>query len=89
MTSTTSFTASEELAFRTADGLEVALLWHPGVDVLSVAVLDSKTGDSFELLVDEADRALDVFHHPYAYAAHRGLDFQVPSREREPELAVA
>jgi hypothetical protein len=87
MTRTTALTTSEELAFRTADGLEVALLWHPSVDVLSVAVLDSKTGDSFELLVDETDRALDVFHHPYAYAAHRGLDFRLPSRE--PELAAA
>jgi hypothetical protein len=87
MTRTTQRSASEELASRTSDGVEVALLWHTDTDVLSVAVVDSKTGDSFELTLGDADRALDVFHHPYAYAAHRGVDLRLPSRE--PELAAA
>ena len=87
MTRTTSRNVTEELAFRASDGVEVALLWHTSSDVLSVSVVDSKTGDSFELFLGENDRAMDVFHHPYAYAAHRGLDFQLPSRE--PELAAA
>jgi hypothetical protein len=34
-----------------------------------VAVNDTKTGDAFELPVRDGDRALDVFRHPYAYAA--------------------
>jgi hypothetical protein len=36
---------------------------------LSVAVNDTKAGRTFELEVHDHDRALDVFHHPYAYAA--------------------
>jgi hypothetical protein len=35
-------------------------------------VLDRTCGDCFELDV-EAEYALDAFHHPYAYAAHRGI----------------
>jgi hypothetical protein len=48
----------------------MALLWRPADDTLAVTVLD-ETGDSFELVVD-ADEALEVFNHPYAYAAFRG-----------------
>ena len=50
------------------------LLWHRRDDRVIVAVEDEKTGTSFELEVLEGERVLDVFHHPYAYAAHRGLD---------------
>ena len=34
-----------------------------------LAVPDTKTGEAFELAVREGERALEVFHHPYAYAA--------------------
>jgi hypothetical protein len=34
-----------------------------------VAVTDTKTGEAFELPVREGERALEVFYHPYAYAA--------------------
>jgi len=36
-----------------------------------------------ELVLDEHDDAMDVFHHPYAYAAHRGLEFGVVPGEEE------
>jgi hypothetical protein len=36
---------------------------------VTVAVTDTKTGEAFELPVLEGERALEVFHHPYAYAA--------------------
>gem|GEM_PF-4427130 len=36
---------------------------------VSVAVHDTKTGEAFELPVPDGSRALDVFHHPYVYAA--------------------
>ena len=39
-------------------------------DSLAVTVLDD-SADAFELIVD-ADEALEVFNHPYAYAAFRG-----------------
>ena len=87
MIASTTHRAAKELAFRAVDGLEVALLWHERRDFLSVAVLDTKTGDSFELVLDETDDALDVFDHPYAYAAHRGLDYG-PALD-QPGLAVA
>jgi hypothetical protein len=60
---------TRELDGRITDGIHVRLLWNPSDDRVSVAVEDTKTGDAFELPVREAARALDVFRHPYAYAA--------------------
>jgi hypothetical protein len=57
-----------ELAYRAADGLEVALLWPVGERRVLVHVTDQRLDQSFELSV-EGDKALDAFHHPYAYAA--------------------
>lgn len=61
--------APRELDSRISDGIHVQLLWYPHDGHVSVAVSDSKTGRTFELDVRHGDRALDVFHHPYAYAA--------------------
>jgi hypothetical protein len=60
-----------ELDSRVSDGIHVRLLWHPTDSHLSVAVHDTKTGQAFELAVGEGERAREVFHHPYAYAAGR------------------
>jgi hypothetical protein len=57
-----------ELAHRSGDGLEVSLLWDPRDDWLSVRVLDTRSGDSFEVPVGDA-RPLDVFDHPFAFLA--------------------
>ena len=57
-----------ELDSRTSDGIHVQLLWHPLDGHVSVAVNDTKTSETFELEVRHGDRALDVFHRPYAYA---------------------
>ena len=62
-------TTTRELDSRSSDGIHVRLLWHPHDARISVAVHDIKTGHAFELPVADASRALDVFHHPYAYAA--------------------
>jgi hypothetical protein len=56
-----------ELDRRSNDGIDVALLWNPRTNRLVVTVADDRRGDSFEIDVDAAD-ALDVFHHPFAYA---------------------
>ena len=64
-----------ELAQREFDGISVALYWTRGTDVVAVAVEDARTGGSFELVVAENERALDVFHHPFAYARARGMAF--------------
>ena len=59
---------TRELDSRTSDGIHVRLLWHPTDGHVSVAVHDSKTGDTFEVPVGARDRARDVYQHPYAYA---------------------
>ena len=66
-------TTTRELDSRTNDGIHVRLLWHPHDARLSVAVHDTKTGEAFALPVPDGGLALDVFHHPYAYAAVRAL----------------
>jgi len=57
-----------ELAARESNGIHVLLLWHPRDDAITVSVEDDRRGDSFELAV-AAERALDAFYHPFAYAA--------------------
>lgn len=62
-----------ELAERESDLVSVTLYWTRGTDVVAVKVDDARTGDSFELVVAENERALDVFDHPFAYARARGI----------------
>lgn len=64
-------TTPRELAHRSNDGIEVSLRWHPDAGRTSVHVLDAKMDEAFEIEVRAGERALDVFHHPYAYAALR------------------
>ena len=56
-----------ELHHRSAGGIEVSLLWSRLTNALTVAVEDSRSGVSFELPAP-AEKALDVFEHPFAYA---------------------
>ena len=57
-----------ELHHRSADGIEVSLLWSRETNALTVEVEDSRSGEIFELPAP-ANKALDVFEHPFAYAA--------------------
>jgi hypothetical protein len=61
-------TTLRDLDHRVSDGIDVRLLWRPADDRALVAVSDAKTGESFTVEVGANQRALDVFHHPYAYA---------------------
>jgi hypothetical protein len=63
-----------ELAHRATDGLEVLLFWHEATNELTVSVSDERTGAYFELDAGP-DEALDVFYHPYAHAAFRGVPY--------------
>jgi hypothetical protein len=63
-----------ELAHRATDGLEIVLLWHQPSNGIMVAVSDARTGAYFELDAPP-EEALEVFHHPYAYAAARGVPY--------------
>ena len=59
-----------ELARRSGDGIDVALLWDSGDDRVFVVVDDERRGERFSIAVGN-DRALDVFHHPYVYRTGR------------------
>jgi hypothetical protein len=69
-----------ELASRDGDGLEISLLWSKAADQVKVTVADSRLDESFELDIAGAE-ALAAFHHPFAYAADRGLGFGAELRE--------
>jgi len=64
---------ARELHSRVNDGINVRLLWSEPENLLLVAVEDGKTDDFFVIEVREGERAMDIFHHPYAYAAWRGV----------------
>ena len=74
-----------ELDSRTNDGIHVRLLWHATDDGVVVAVDDAKTGDSFVVHVQSDESPMDVFQHPYAYAAW----YRIPTRPVAPALAMA
>lgn len=64
-----------ELAYRENEGIEIVLHWHEGTNELTVSVADERSGAYFELEA-EPHEALDVFYHPYSYAAFRGVPYQ-------------
>jgi hypothetical protein len=63
-----------ELAHRISNGIEVTLLWGPASSEVVVEVIDHGSGQLFEIAVP-SDRALDAFHHPYAYASLQGIEY--------------
>ena len=72
-----------ELSSRSANGVDVALLWRQRDHTAIVVVVDHRTGEEFVLDVRETDSALDMFRHPYAYAAHRRIDHWWPADGRD------
>jgi len=80
-------TAMRELHSRVNDGLHVRLLWGEDDGHLAVSVSDIRTGRDFLLEVREGEDAMEVFHHPYAYAAWHGVDTGTLVRFSEPELS--
>jgi hypothetical protein len=80
---------TRELDSRTSDGIHVRLLWRPCDGHVSVAVNDTKTGEAFELPVRHGQQPLEVFHHPYAYAAvRRGGTAELASGAHRVSLAA-
>ena len=73
-----------ELISRESNGLTVTLLWSRATNLVTVAVADAASDDYFELVLDEDEPALEVFNHPFAHAAARGLEFR--PRRPEPEM---
>ena len=70
-------TGLRELDRRSNGGIVVALLWNPSSNRLVVTVWSEREGEWFDIPVD-ADEALDVFHHPYAYADRARTGEAVP-----------
>jgi hypothetical protein len=63
-----------ELAYGVNDGVEVKLLWNQMTDDVTVTVSDQRSGTYFQLDAPPGE-ALDVFNHPYAYAAFWGVPY--------------
>lgn len=62
-----------ELHSRDSAGIRVHLWWSPADDRTWVSVRDARSGAEFVLPVRTGERARDVFDHPYAHAARRGV----------------
>ena len=75
-------TTFHELNHRRNDGIDVTMFWDSRTDQVTVAVNDAKGGDAFEIQVLPGERAMDVFNHPFAYAA-------AADRKRPPVLLGA
>jgi hypothetical protein len=75
-----------ELDSRTTDGIEVRMLWHRGENRVTVTARDVRSGEILEVAVRDHERALDVFHHPYAYAADHGVEPRSETRQLTPTL---
>ena len=65
-----------ELSSRESNGITVRLFWSRSTNLVTVTVADAANDDYFELVLDEHERALDVFEHPFAHAAARGLELR-------------
>ena len=61
-----------ELDHRHNDGIDVWLLWREADNRVLVSVADARTGNRFTIEVPAGEPALEVFHHPFAYAANEG-----------------
>jgi hypothetical protein len=71
-----------ELDHRKSDRIDVWLLWRETDNQVIVSVADEKTGDQFTIEVRNGERPLDVFNHPYAYAAWHGIEINAEPRRR-------
>ncbi|MGO9496458.1 MAG: hypothetical protein ACLQA5_07065 [Solirubrobacteraceae bacterium] len=82
---------TRELHSRVNDGIHVQLLWQSDDDHLCVLVTDTKKKEQFGIEVRDRDRglALDMFHHPYAYAAHYGVETNTTREDAPAEFSVA
>jgi hypothetical protein len=61
-----TLTMPRELDHRESDGVSVTLLWYEDSNRVTIHVVDSGTGEEFDLEVAGRD-ASDAFRHPYAY----------------------
>ena len=65
---TSVYSRTRELAERTSSGTRVRLLWRQGTRQVWVEVREPEMDQALAIPVS-AERALEAFHHPYAYAS--------------------
>ena len=82
-------TMTRELNSRVSNGLQVRLLWCEHDGRLWVAVVDTRTREAFRVRVRDGERPLDVFHHPYAFAAHHATGPFAEAADDEPAVSLA
>jgi hypothetical protein len=70
-----------QLDARHAAGIDVELLWDPRTQGVSVVAHDEATDETVTIYV-EADQALEVFRHPFAYVGEPAA--RVGSRVKAP-----
>ena len=80
----TDMTWRTELMSRESNGITVSLLWSRATNTATVAVADAASDDYFELVLDAHESPLEVFNHPFAHAAARGLEFHTGRPEPAP-----
>ena len=68
-----TLTALRELDSRQSGSVQVRLLWNAADGGVWVVAIDTRTGGSFRLEVRDGERPVDVFNHPFAYAAQHGI----------------
>ena len=64
------------LASRKSAGIRVTLLWAADTNTVAVRVRDDLADEQFELLVEPDANPMNVYEHPYAYAAWRGVGYR-------------
>jgi hypothetical protein len=71
------------LASRRHAGICVTLLWAAETNTVAVVVRDDATHAQFELPVETQTNPMEVYDHPYAYAARRGIDYDTTFRGQQ------
>lgn len=79
-----TLTRIQELHSRFNQGTQVRLLWNREDNRVWVSVLHTRSGQIFTVDVEKDERPLDVFNHPFAYAAYHGIDTDAPRRRLTP-----
>jgi hypothetical protein len=64
------------LASRKNAGIRVMLLWAADTNTVAVLVRDKTMNEWFELVVEPEANPMDVYEHPYAHAAWRGIGYR-------------
>ncbi len=80
---------THELHSRVNGGILVRLLWRSADDHLWVSVTDTHRREEFGIKVRDRGLALDVFHHPYAYAAHYEVETDSTRESATADFSVA